>query len=241
MPPMSSATTMWMEMETPEARKHVLNFTALNEAILYKELFLAYLGAALLEPVLAIAGMEEAEGWQLVINSVTLLAICWWIWILNDAFDFNDIVQAYKYRIDFGAGIQEQNVDWIEFGTTTTSRGRGLARRGLASNIRRDIMLWFMLACITAAWIPSTIGQRDVMHAYVILLLWTLMHHTCRRAISGDRSYLFTYFSPSAALMPLEYCLPLADVENTVEDLDFVVSYREYIKNETGVALILQS
>lgn len=41
--------------------------------------------------------------------------------------------------------------------------------------------------------------------------------------------------------MPLEYCLPLADVENTVDDLDFVASYREYIKDETGVALFLQA
>merc|ERR1719491_1541132 len=101
--------------------------------------------------------MEAVQGNQLVINVVTLLVICWWMWIIIDAFDFSDIMQRYKYRVDFGGSIQEQNVDWIEFGTTTpgSRMGRGPGSRGgLASHLQRDIMLWFTLACIVAAWIP---------------------------------------------------------------------------------------
>ena len=42
----------------------VLSMKGLNSAVLFKEVFLAYLNAALLEPVLAIAGMESATGPQ---------------------------------------------------------------------------------------------------------------------------------------------------------------------------------
>ena len=54
------------------------------------QVFLAYLNAALLEPVLAIAGMEAAEGPQLLINTLTLISIFWWIWLVTDAFDWAD-------------------------------------------------------------------------------------------------------------------------------------------------------
>lgn len=196
---MSATTTEFRNMETGSApegpgpdgecgggRRHALNFAALNEAVLYKELFLAYLGAALIEPVLAIAGMEEAEGASLVINAVTLLAICWWMWIITDAFDFSDVMQAYKYRIDFGDKVRGGGFDWIALG----SDDRAARRRGVAGDLQRNFMLWFMIASIIAAWIPGTIQHRDVMHAYVILLLWTLMHHTCRRATSWGRRYV---------------------------------------------------
>jgi hypothetical protein len=41
--------------------------------------------------------------------------------------------------------------------------------------------------------------------------------------------------------MPLEYCLPLMDVFDVVEDLDFLLSYREFVKERTGIALIIES
>ena len=53
--------------------------------------------------------------------------------------------------------------------------------------------------------------------------------------------YFFTFLFPSTALMPLEYCLPLMDVADFVEDVGSVVSYREYIKKCTGVELIIRS
>jgi hypothetical protein len=54
-------------------------------------------------------------------------------------------------------------------------------------------------------------------------------------------SYLVTFLFPSTALMPLEYCLPLMDVADTVEDLEFVENYRNFIIERTGVELIIES
>lgn len=55
------------------------------------------------------------------------------------------------------------------------------------------------------------------------------------------RSYFYTFLFPSAALMPMEYCLPLMDVADIVQDLDFVVTYRQFILDRTGVALIIET
>jgi hypothetical protein len=41
--------------------------------------------------------------------------------------------------------------------------------------------------------------------------------------------------------MPLEYCLPLMDVADSVEDLAFVESYRNYVIKRTGVEMIIES
>ena len=60
-------------------------------------------------------------------------------------------------------------------------------------------------------------------------------------AIRTTCSYFVTFLFPSTALMPLEYCLPLMDVADTVEDLDFLESYRAYVKERTGVELIIES
>lgn len=54
-------------------------------------------------------------------------------------------------------------------------------------------------------------------------------------------SYFYTFLFPSAALMPMEYCLPLMDVADIVQDLDFVVTYRQFILDRTGVALIIET
>ena len=78
--------------------KHVLDLSALNNACMCKEVFLAYLNAALLEPVLAIGGMEEVKGQELIINIFTLGSICWWIWMITDAFDYFDVAQCFKYQ-----------------------------------------------------------------------------------------------------------------------------------------------
>ena len=78
--------------------EHVLDLSALNDAAMYKEVFLAYLNAALLEPVLAIGGMENVQGQELVINVFTLGSICWWIWMVTDAFDYTDVCQMFKYQ-----------------------------------------------------------------------------------------------------------------------------------------------
>jgi hypothetical protein len=107
--------------------------------------------------------------------------------------------------------------------------------------VQKDVALWFLLACIFAAWLPGIVTHRDVLHAYVIVFLWAIMHHSCRQATSWSAGYLSTFIFPSTALMPLEYCLPLMDVADFVEDLEFVESYREFILERTGVELIIEA
>jgi hypothetical protein len=80
------------------AGKRTLDLSALNDAIMCKEVFLAYLNAALLEPVLAIGGMEEVVGQELAINIFTLTSIFWWIWMVTDGFDYADVCQSFKYQ-----------------------------------------------------------------------------------------------------------------------------------------------
>lgn len=46
---------------------------------------------------------------------------------------------------------------------------------------------------------------------------------------------------PSAAMLPLEYCLPLVDVADSVEDLEWLKTYREHVKSVTGVEMIIVS
>lgn len=103
------------------------------------------------------------------------------------------------------------------------------------------IQLWFMLACIMSAWLPGPVTQRDVLHAYVVVFFWIILHHLCRQATTWSTSYYSTFLFPSTALMPLEYCLPLMDVADTVEDIEFLESYREFLVKRTGVELIIES
>ena len=78
--------------------KHILDLSALNDANICKDVFLAYLNAALLEPVMAIAGMDETTRQETIINVVTLGSICSWIWLITDAFDYTDVCQSFKYQ-----------------------------------------------------------------------------------------------------------------------------------------------
>ena len=221
--------------------EHTLDLSALNDSSLYKEVFIAYLNAAILEPVLTIGGSETLKSSELIINILTLISICWWIWIITDAFDFTDVMQYYKFHVD----LQEEfdadpkRFPWL--------RLKGLdgdvERSTLVGSYHRDIALWFLLACIAAACLPGVVTHRDVLHAYVICIAWALLHHSCRKATGSWTSsgYLTTFLFPSSAMMPLEYCLPLMDVADTVEDLEFVESYREFVQQRTGVELTIES
>lgn len=55
-------------------------------------------------------------------------------------------------------------------------------RRTLSGSIQRDIALWFSMASIGAAWLPGPVTHRDVMHAYAIVILWAVLHNSCRKA-----------------------------------------------------------
>ena len=161
------------------------------------------------------------------------------------------------------AKSEPQKYDWLRI--RPKEEDAASERRTLAGSIRRDIALWFSLASIVAAWLPGPVTHRDALHAYAIVILWIVLHHSCRRATtwcpryatknnekSGEKlclicnnivrnSYFVTLMFPSTALMPMEYCLPLMDTFDFVDDLELVDSYRQYVVERTGVQLTILS
>jgi hypothetical protein len=164
--------------------EHVLNLSALNDAVLIKEVFLAYLNAALLEPVLSIGGMDEFEMEEFIINVMTLGSICWWIWLVTDAFDFTDVMQHYKYHVVLKAEADKEPKRYSWLRLKAVSEDAQTERQSLVGSLRKDIALWFMLACIAAAWLPGIVSHRDVMHAYFCVFLWIAVHHACHKSTS---------------------------------------------------------
>ena len=39
--------------------------------------------------------------------------------------------------------------------------------------------------------------------------------------------------------MPMEYCVPLMDVADTVEDVEFLENYVKFVKDQTDVSMVL--
>mmetsp|Transcript_29129 Transcript_29129/g.70337 ORF Transcript_29129/g.70337 Transcript_29129/m.70337 type:complete len:290 (+) Transcript_29129:83-952(+) len=222
--------------------EHTLRMTHLNDAVLFQEVFLAYLNAALLEPILAIGGMEEVKGAEFASNALSAAAICWWIWLLTDAFDFADVIQFFTYHGDFREQAESDPKKYSFLKFSKKEDDALSERKSLVGTLKKDVALWFMLVCIAAAWLPGIgVTHRDAIHAYVIVFLWSIMHHVARQATAWSAGYFFTFLFPSTALMPLEYCLPLMDVADVVEDVDFLVTYRAFVHDRTGVDLIIES
>jgi hypothetical protein len=64
---------------------------------LIKEVFMAYLNAAILEPILSIGSLEAGQDrLKVITNLFELLSLCWWVWLVTDAFDCNDVMFQYK-------------------------------------------------------------------------------------------------------------------------------------------------
>ena len=110
-------------------------------------------------------------------------------------------------------------------------------KTGLVGDWRQDVALWFMIAVIMAAWLPGAVSHWDILHAYMIVLLWVCMHHHCRAATAWGSSYIASLLMPSLAMMPLEFCLPLRD---TGDDFESVKQWRDFIKSRTGVELEIE-
>merc|ERR1719174_3469500 len=76
----------------------VLNLSALNRVNIFKECFLGYVNAGMLEPILAIASSDyDVSGKSLLINAAQLLGLFSWLYLLTDAFDISDTQQAFIY------------------------------------------------------------------------------------------------------------------------------------------------
>ena len=217
------------------ARARVVDMGALNRVVTFKEVFLAYLGAGMLEPLLTMASADALTAKDALVNTLQLLGLCVWIYLLSDAFDTSDVVQAFVYR-GFRGG-DEKTPPWLELARASAARR---AERGdLVGALERDAALWFMLAGIFAAHC-GIVQHRDVIHSYCVTLLWLALHHQARRATAWGAGYATTLLTPSAALMPLEYCLNLADPER-IEDLDALARWRAFIAEECGVELTIRA
>lgn len=171
--------------------EHRLDLSALNDASLHKEVFLAYLNAALLEPVLNLAGLQEITGQVLIINIFTLGSICWWIWMVSDAFDATDVMQHYKYHVQLREETKTSSkpvVSWLCL--KTFKEDAMVERQSLVGTLKKDVALWFMIACIGSAWLSGPISHRDVIHAYAVVFLWGVLHRSCRCATTWTSRYV---------------------------------------------------
>lgn len=164
-------------------------------------------------------------------------------YLLTDAFDISDTQQAYIYwdRIQ-QRGAATSLPSWFKKAGKANAGG-SMESREIRGSFARDLSLWFMLACSLAACC-GVVTHRDVVHSHAVVILWVVLHHQARKATAWrGTGYLHTLFSPSAALMPLEYCLNLTDQEivgdeDGIGDLD---KLRAFIRKESGVDLTIEA
>jgi hypothetical protein len=193
---------------TPMKREASLNMSALNRVNVFKEVFVGYVNAGMLEPILAIASADETSTKSLIINLAQLLGLFSWLYLLTDAFDVSDTQQAFIYwdRIS-DKGAATKFPAWLKRAKNNVSEGAELS-----GSLFRDLALWFMLGCSMLAFF-GVVAHRDVVHSHAILLMWLVLHHQSRQATAWrGTGYLHTLFAPSTALLPLEFCLNLIDV-----------------------------
>ncbi len=230
----------WMYgRSTPMKKKAVLNMAALNRVNIFKECFLGYVNAGMLEPIMAIASSEYDVTWHsLFINACQLLGLFSWLYLLSDAFDMTDTQQAFVYWDRVTAqGTLKDLPAWLKKSSKKTEAA------GLTGSFSRDLSLWFMLACSCMA-VCGVVGHRDVIHSHALIVLWAVLHHQARNATAWrGTGYFHTFFAPSAALLPLEYCLNLIDQEMIGDEsgLEDLGKFREFIADQTGVWLDIEA
>ena len=85
-------------LTTPMSKEATLDMRALNRVNIFKECFLGYVNAGMLEPILAIASSDyDVSTKSLVVNFCQLLGLFSWLYLLSDAFDISDTQQAFIY------------------------------------------------------------------------------------------------------------------------------------------------
>jgi len=224
-----------------------LNISALARVAMFKEVFLAYLNAALLEPLLSIANTDYGDDTrnEVGISVVQLLGLVFWTYMITDAFDTSDTAASFVYRYKVAkekAEAQEAAkagaADPLPF-LKITKRKIGEERSSLAGSLTRDVALWFCLLGIFAAF-AGVVTHRDAVHSWAVVLLWAVMHHYARAATSWGAGYFSTLLMPSAALLPLEYCLPLMGDLDIVGDSESVADWHAFVLEQTGIELRIE-
>eukprot|EP00747_Dinoflagellata_sp_TGD_P166140 gnl/TRDRNA2_/TRDRNA2_188451_c0_seq1.p1 gnl/TRDRNA2_/TRDRNA2_188451_c0~~gnl/TRDRNA2_/TRDRNA2_188451_c0_seq1.p1 ORF type:complete len:284 (+),score=58.32 gnl/TRDRNA2_/TRDRNA2_188451_c0_seq1:71-922(+) len=214
--------------------QHALKLRRLNTVVMFKEIVLAYLNAALLDPIIAISNLSLNQTVALFVNAAMFLCIFWWIFLITDAFDTSDTEMEFKYQ-SFKEEVKKdpKKYEWLKLGPE--AKGDEEAEEFVGS-MQRDVALWFLLICIGAAF-TGVVSHIDVMHAWAIVILWACLHHLIRQSTVWGASYPVTLFLPSAALLPLEFCIPLQEIE----DVDAMTEWRTYILKRCGVNLMIDS
>jgi hypothetical protein len=235
------ATIHFIGRVTPMKKSATLNMAALNRVNLFKECFLAYVNAGMLEPILAIASADyDVSTKSLMINLAQLLGLFSWLYLLSDAFDISDTQQAFIYwdRIT-DCGQKKDLPSWLKRAKGQAAHDEGI---DLSGSLYRDLALWSMLGCSFGACC-GVFSHRDVIHSHAIIIMWVGLHHQARKATAWrGTGYFHTLFAPSTALLPLEFCLPLQDPEmvgdeDAIGDLE---KLRAFIKAESGVELSIE-
>ena len=226
------------------SRERVLNMSALNTVNATKEVVWGYVNAGMLEPLISIAGSEEISSKELVVNLFQLVGLFMWVHLIYDAFDTSDVQQNFAYR-----HMDPSGTPWLRRSAQNSSLHSGNPRvsmverkahqQELVGQWTRDLALWFMLLGPLLAF-AGVVNHREVVHSYAIVLLWIILHHQSRAATSWGAGYMVTLFMPSAALMPLEYCLTLADAEK-VESIEALDEWRAYIADAVGIELTIEA
>lgn len=211
--------------------ERTLSMSGLNRALIFKEVFLSYVSAIVLEPVINIVTNPEMQVKSLVVNLSMILAIMWWVYILNDAFDCNDVTQDKKYS---SWQVSEKDNDWFQL---RTSRNSGQTTAKLITSSCYDIGLWFSFMCIASAFCFEEITHREVFHAWAMALLWCLQHVLLQTATAWGAGFFTSFLVPSVSLMPVELCLPLQDVQDTIDSVDDVKEWRDFIEDRAQVRL----
>lgn len=168
---------------------------------MFKECFLGYVNAGMLEPILAIASSDyDVTTRSLLINLAQLLGLFSWLYLLSDAFDISDTQQAFIYWDRIGKGLSEKaRPAWLRKARSRHGR-EGAELRG---SLLRDLALWFMLFCSLSAFF-GIVSHRDVIHSHAVVILWAFLHHQSRSATAWrGTGYMHTFFTPSSALLPL--------------------------------------
>ena len=213
------------------SRVRKLDLAAMDNVLLFKEVMMAYLNAAILEPLLSLCS-SELQTKDLLMNLCELLGLFWWTHLITDAFDVGDVIQSKTFdTMQRTCTIKKTSPAWLTFAPRSKAQLRDL---GIGA-LDRDIALWFMLVCIFAACC-GFVEHADVVHSWAVVVLWFLLHHLSFHTTSWRGSYLSTLLSPSAALLPLEWCIPLTDPE-LCADFESLDQWRQFISSRCGVDL----
>ena len=213
-----------------------LNIGALTTAASFKDVFMAYLNAAILEPLLSIAGDDDDTSKKLMVDLLQLFSLVFWTYILTDAFDTADVAASFVFRFKIAKDEEASKLKFLKLQKQRLAAERG----GLAGSLSRDAALWFNLLGIGLAF-AGVVTHRDVVHSWAILILWTIMHHLAVSATSWGAGYFATFLMPSAALLPLEWCLPLMGDLDVVADGESLQEWHAFVSEQTGITLQLDA